>query len=94
MNCFTLPISAQKLYGNNLKRLVKQTYLTDEVKEKIIHYIEQKYSPEMMVKTKKFNIPLSIIYYWIHHGHLGLTQAGMLYPRKSKAEKKKASPNL
>lgn len=57
MNCFTLPISAQKLYGNNLKRLVKQTYLTDEVKEKIIHYIEQKYSPEMMVKTKKVQYP-------------------------------------
>ncbi|VDC43375.1 hypothetical protein FMV2238Y02_18740 [Streptococcus canis] len=49
------------------------------------HYIKQNYSPEMMVKAKGVNVPISTIYYWIHHGHLGLTKAGMLYPRKEKA---------
>ncbi|MFC3928233.1 IS30 family transposase, partial [Streptococcus caprae] len=34
------------------------------------------------------------IYYWIHHGHLGIAPSEMLYPRKSKAEKKQASPNF
>ncbi|MDV5976239.1 helix-turn-helix domain-containing protein, partial [Streptococcus canis] len=43
---------AQKVYDNNRKRSVKQMTLTKELKEKIVHYIKQKYSPEMMVKTK------------------------------------------
>lgn len=86
--------SAQRVYENSRKRSVKQTSLTKEIKEKIVHYIRQKYSPEMMVKTKKVDVPISTIYYWIHHGHLGLTKADMLYPRKRKAEKKKASPHF
>ena len=68
--------------------------LTKELKEKIVHYIKQKYSSEMMVKAKGVNVPISTIYYWIHHGHLGLTKADMLYPRKEKSKKKHASPNF
>ena len=41
---------AQKAYQNNRKRSVKQVSLTMGLKEKITHFIEQKYSPEMMVK--------------------------------------------
>ncbi|MEF2024525.1 IS30 family transposase [Streptococcus canis] len=85
---------AQKAYQNNRKRSVKQVTLTKELKEKMTHYIKQKYSPEMMVKTKGVNVPISTIYYWIHHGHLGLTKAGMLYPRKNVASKKHARPNF
>ncbi len=85
---------AQKSYQNNRKRSVKQVSLTKELKEKMTHYIKQKYSPEMMVKAKGVNVPISTIYYWIHHGHLGLTKADMLYPRKEKAKKKHASPNF
>lgn len=85
---------AQKAYQNNRKRSVKQVSLTKGLKEKITHYIEQKYSPEMMVKSKGIPVPISTIYYWIHHGHLGLTKADMLYPRQEKAKKKHASPNL
>ncbi len=58
------------------------------------HYIKQKYSPEMMVKAKGVNIPISTIYYWIHHGQLGLTKVDRLYPRKNVASKKHASPNF
>ncbi|MGG6832933.1 UNVERIFIED_CONTAM: IS30 family transposase [Streptococcus canis] len=85
---------AQKAYQNNRKRSVKQVSLTKELKEKMTHYIKQKYSPEMMVKAKGVNVPISTIYYWIHHGQLGLTKADMLYPRKEKAKKKHASPNF
>ncbi|GAA0056548.1 IS30 family transposase [Streptococcus canis] len=84
----------QKAYQNNRKRSVKQVTLTKALKEKIVHYIKQKYSPEMMVKAKGVNIPISTIYYWIHHGQLGLTKADRLYPRKEKAKKKQASPNF
>ena len=36
----------------------------------------------MMVKAKGINVSISTIYYWIHHGYLGLTEADMLYPRR------------
>ena len=85
---------AQKAYQNNRKRSVKQVSLTKGLKEKITHFIEQKYYPEMMVKSKGIPVPISTIYYWIHHGHLGLTKADMLYPRQEKAKKKHASPNF
>lgn len=85
---------AQEVYDNNRKRSVKQVALTKELKEKIIHYIKQKYSPEMIVKIKGVNVSISTIYYWIHHGHLGLTRVDMLYPREVKAKKKQASPNF
>ncbi len=85
---------AQKTYQNNRKHSVKQTSLTKELKEKILHYIKQKYSPEMMVKVKGIPASVSTIYYWIHRGHLGLTKADMLYPRKEKTKKKQASPNF
>ena len=60
----------QEVYENNRKRSIKQVSLTEELKEKIVHYIKQKYSPEMMVMAKGINVPVSTIYYWIHHGHL------------------------
>ncbi len=85
---------AQEAYQNNRKHSVKQASLTKGLKEKILHYIKQKYSPEMMVKAKGIPVSVSTIYYWIHHGHLGLTKDDMLYPRKEKTKKKQASPNF
>ena len=67
--------------------------LPKQLKEKILHYTKQKFSPEMMVK-KKIKVGISTIYYWFHNGHLGLTKADMLYPRKGKSVKKQASPNF
>ncbi len=66
---------AQKAYQNNRERSVKQVSLTKELKEKMTHYIKQKYSLEMMVRAKGIPVPISTIYYWIHHGHLGLTKS-------------------
>ncbi|MGQ7422940.1 IS30 family transposase [Streptococcus suis] len=43
---------AQTVYQNNRKRSVKKLILTKEIKEKILHYHKQKFSPEMMVKKK------------------------------------------
>ena len=44
---------AQQSYENNQKRSVKKSSLTKELKEKILHYHHQKFSPEMMVKAKE-----------------------------------------
>ncbi len=85
---------AQTVYQTNRKRSVKKMILTKELKEKIVHYTKQKFSPEMMVKKKKMKVGISTIYYWFHNGHLGLTKADMLYPRKGKNIKKQASPNF
>ena len=48
----------------------------------------------MMVNAKKVNVPISTIYYLIHHGQIGLTYKDLIYPRKPKAEKKGASPRF
>ena len=48
----------------------------------------------MMVKKKKMKVGISTIYYWFHNGHLVMTKADMLYPRKGKSVKKQASPNF
>lgn len=85
---------AQTVYQTNRKKSVKKLILTEEIKQKILHYHKQKFSPEMMVKTKQLPVGISTIYYWIHQGYLGLTKADMLYPRKAKTVKKKASPNF
>ena len=47
-----------------------------------------------MVKAKGVNVGISTIYYWIHHGKLGLSKQDLLYPRKGKAVKKQASINF
>ena len=84
----------QQSYENNRKRSVKKSSLTKELKEEILHYHNQKLSPEMMVKAKGVNVGISTIYYWIHHGKLGLTKQNLLYPRKGKSVKKQASSNF
>ncbi|CJV33859.1 IS1239%2C transposase%2C putative [Streptococcus pneumoniae] len=85
---------AQQSYENNRKRSVRKSSVTKELKEKILHYHNQKFSPEMMVMAKGINVGISTIYYWIHHGKLGLSKQDLLYPRKGKALKKQASTNF
>ena len=85
---------AQQSYESNRKRSVKKSSLTKELKEKILHYHNQKFSPEMMVKAKEVNVGISTIYYWIHHGKLGVTKQDLLYPRKGKSAKKQASSSF
>ncbi|VJG78121.1 transposase [Streptococcus pneumoniae] len=85
---------AQQSYENNRKHSVKRSSLTKELKEKILHYYNQKFLPEMMVMAKGVNVGISTIYYWIHHGKLGLSKQDLLYPRKGKSVKKQVSPNF
>ncbi|KYA68060.1 hypothetical protein AKI94_09065, partial [Streptococcus pneumoniae] len=59
-----------------------------------LHYHNQKFLPEMMVMAKGVNVGISTIYYWIHHGKLGLSKQDLLYPRKGKSVKKQVSPNF
>ncbi|ELU58189.1 hypothetical protein PCS8203_00830 [Streptococcus pneumoniae PCS8203] len=68
---------------------MKKLILTKEIREKILHYHKQKFSPEMMVNKKQVKVGISTIYYWFHNGHLGLTKADMLYPRKGKVSRSK-----
>ena len=70
---------AQMVYETNRKRSVKKSILTKELKQKILHYHNQKFSPEMMVKAKGLTVGMSTIYYWIH---------------QEKTVKKQASPNF
>ena len=85
---------AQNLYEKNRKKSVRKLSLTKELADKIRHYNMEKFSPEMMVRTKDINVGISTIYYWIHKGHLDLTKKDMLYPRKGRTTKKQASPNF
>ncbi|CJA75484.1 transposase [Streptococcus pneumoniae] len=85
---------AQQSYENNRKHSVKRSSLTKELKEKILHYHNQKFLPEIMVMAKGVNVGISTIYYWIHHGKLGLSKQDLLYPRKGKSVKKQVSPNF
>ena len=55
---------------------------------------EAKKPPEIKNKAKSIEIPISTIYYWIHQGHLDVTQEALLYPRKQKTPKNKASSNF
>ena len=61
---------------------------------KEIYSADYKFSPEMMIMAKGVNVGILTIYYWIHHGKLGLTKKHLLYPRKGKALKKQASTNF
>lgn len=81
---------AQTVYQNNRKRSVKKLILTKEIKEKILHYHKQMFSPEMIVKKKQIPVGISTIYYWFHNGHLGLAKKDMLYPRKGKSVRSKS----
>lgn len=85
---------AQQTYKTARQNSGRKAKINKEIKEKITHYMKQNYSPEMMVKAKGVQAAISTIYYWIHHGHLGLTKTDMLYPRHSRAERKTASPNF
>ncbi|MBF0806811.1 MULTISPECIES: IS30 family transposase [unclassified Streptococcus] len=82
---------AQANYKKNRKRSVKKLILTEELKERILHYHHQKYSPEMMVRTKNIKASVTTIYYWINNGHLQLTKEDMLYPRRRKASRKQTN---
>ena len=84
----------KKLKEKLLKLSILKSSLSKELKEKILHYYNKKFSPEMMVKAKGVNVGISTIYYWIHHGKLGLSKQDLLYPRKGKALKKQASTNF
>ncbi|RSI75418.1 hypothetical protein D8856_09265 [Streptococcus mitis] len=53
----------QILYETNQKLSVKKSTLTKELKQKILHYHNQKLSPEIMVKTKGVTVGISTIYY-------------------------------
>ena len=82
------------VYENNRKRSVKKSTLTKELKQKILHYHNQKLSPEMMIKATGITLRISTIYYWIHYQKLRLTKQNLLYPRKGKTIKKQASSDF
>ncbi|AGM98970.1 IS30 family transposase [Streptococcus iniae] len=85
---------AQASYENKRRNSIRSIGLDKDTKERILHYMRQNFSPEMMVKSKGIAVPVSTIYYWIHNGHLGIHSDHILYPRKRKGKSKKASPRF
>jgi IS30 family transposase len=85
---------AQDSYEMKRRKSVRSVGLDKDTKDKILHYMKQNFSPEMMVRTKGVAVPISTIYYWIHQGHLGIDSDWMLYPRKKRGKRKKASPRF
>lgn len=76
---------AQLIYDKNKKRCGRRLKVPFEIRDKILHFLKQKYSPEMISKTKIDNkISTSTIYYWINNGFFGLKRSILNYPRKKK----------
>lgn len=76
---------AQLIYDKNKKRCGRKLKIPFEIRDKILHFLKQKYSPEMISKTKIDNkISTSTIYYWINNGFFGLKRSILNYPRKKK----------
>jgi transposase, IS30 family len=85
---------AQRQYEHNRKRSIKHSKLDKQVSETIVHYIKNKFSPEVIAKVKlRGQVSTRTIYNWIYQGKLGLKRTDMLYPRKTKAIKKTVSSN-
>jgi IS30 family transposase len=85
---------AQRQYEHLRKRSVKQSKLDKTISETIVHYIKDKFSPDVIAKVKlKGQVSTRTIYNWIYQGKLGLKRTDMLYPRKTKAIKKVVSSN-
>jgi IS30 family transposase len=74
------------------KGLYKKVYSADYAQT--VYQTNRKRSVKKIILTKEMKVGISTIYYWFHNGHLGLTKADMLYPRKGKSVKKQASPNF
>lgn len=80
---------AHSQYSKHRDNCGRKVSLDVETKKTIVYFITvMKYSPEMIVHSNLVKVPVSTIYYWIHHGHLGLTSNDLLYPRKSKKKRK------
>lgn len=84
---------AQNNYELNRKHSVKKSTTDKEIIKKVIHYLKQKYSPEMIVKTKNVTISIRTIYYWMYKEKHGLSTKYIMYKHKKKSTQKQASPN-
>ncbi|WP_446453009.1 transposase, partial [Tuanshanicoccus yangjingiae] len=86
---------AHQRYLENRRNCVRPRKLDAKTKETLVYFMTtMKYSPEMIVGRKIVNVSVSTIYYWIHHGHIGLSPKDLLYPRKNKVLRKKQSENF
>lgn len=76
---------AQLIYDKNKKRCGRRLKVPFEIRDKILHFLKQKHSPEMISKTKiDKKISTSTIYYWINKGFFGLERSILNYPGKKK----------
>lgn len=78
---------AQLIYDKNKKRCGRRLKVHFEIRDKVLHFLKQKHSPEMISKTKiDKKVSTSTIYYWINKGFFGLKRSILNYPRKKKSK--------
>lgn len=82
---------AHERYKENRKKSVKRIRLDKEMYRTIKHFMDNHYSPEMIVNRGYVDISVSTIYYWIHRGYLGNQQGCLIYPHKRKKSRKVGS---
>lgn len=79
------PQFSQNKYNDNKKKCGRKVRVNYIIRDKILHFLKQKYSPEMISKIIVNNeISTSTIYYWINHSIFGLDRKYILYKRKNK----------
>lgn len=76
---------AQVIYDKNKRNCGRKLKVDYVIRDKVIHYLKYKHSPEMISKTKlDGKISTSTIYYWINKGFFGLKRSVLNYARKRK----------
>ena len=80
---------AQIIYDKNKRNCGRKIKVDYVIRDKVIHYLKYKHSPEMISKTKlDGKISTSTIYYWINKWFFGLKRSVLNYARKRKKKKK------
>ena len=81
---------AQLIYDKNKKKCGRKLNVDYVIRDKVINYLKQKNSPEMIANTKvDKKVSTSTIYYWINKGFFGLKRSVLNYPKiKKKREEK------
>ena len=73
---------AQIIYDKNKRNCGRKIKVDYVIRDKVIHYLKYKHSPEMISKTNlDGKISTSTIYYWINKWFFGLKRSVLNYAR-------------
>lgn len=81
---------AQLIYDKNKKKCGRKLKVDYVIRDKVINYLKQKNSPEVISNTKiDKKVSTSTIYYWINNGIFGLKRSILNYPKNRKKREEK-----